>query len=120
MKKTKLVAVFCILFQFLTYAQDFPGYGIVSNEEVNLKQCSFDKEANAVVLLHEAVSDHDDEYHLITKHHVRIKILNEKGFSAADISIPFYRKDNFEQIAGVEGMTINGGDGPGWVETKLE
>jgi hypothetical protein len=120
MKKTNLVAAFCILFQLLTYAQDFPGYGIVSNEEINLKQCSFDKEANAVVLLHEAVSDHDDDYHLITKHHVRIKILNEKGFSAADISIPFYRKDNFEQITGVEGMTINGGDGHGWVETKLE
>lgn len=94
-----------------SFAQEFPGYGVLSNEEINLKQCSFDKDANAAVLLHEAYADHDEEHHLITTHHIRIKILKEAGLSLANISIPFYRKDDFEYIDRVEGMTINIVDG---------
>ncbi len=120
MKKINLF-VFCfLLVGNFTYSQDFPGYGSVNGEEINLKQCSFDKEANAVVLLHEAYSDHDDQRRLITTHHIRIKILNEKGFSSANITIPFYRKDDFELISSVEGMTINVDKGNAVVSTPLE
>jgi len=119
MKKIALTSVCCVLI-LLSFAQEFPSFGTATGDEINLKQCSFDKEANAVVLMHEAFSNYNDQAHLITTHHVRIKILKEKGFSAADVSIPFYRKDDFENIYGVEGFTINVGNDGQLVNTKLE
>ncbi|MEO6228689.1 MAG: DUF3857 domain-containing protein [Ferruginibacter sp.] len=107
MKQLLLSAVACLFFILQGKAQIFPYYGIISGNEKELKECSFDKDANAIILLHEATSDYDDEYHLITTHHVRIKILKEAGISVADVSIPFYRKDDFENIYKVEGMTFN-------------
>jgi Domain of Unknown Function with PDB structure (DUF3857) len=106
--KKNIFAVFVLLLSVVTaYTQDFTNYGIVSNEELAMKECPFDKEANAVMLLDEAVSDHDDEYHFITYHHVRIKILNEKGFDAANVSLRFWRKDDFEFIDMLDAMVTN-------------
>ena len=119
MKKFILFAA-CIAFATaFSFAQDYPNYGIISQQEFDFKQCEFDKEATAVVLLHEAYSDYDDEHHLITTHHVRIKILKEQGFDWASVSIPYYRKDDFERIDNIEGITINVDNGQE-VQTKLE
>ncbi len=117
--------IFCffsalILFSCFASAQDFPTYGIVSNEELAMKECAFDKEAPAVVLLDEAVSNYDDEYHLITWQHVRIKILKEKGFDYANIEIPFYRKDNLEIVDRIEAVVINSTDAGGTEITAVE
>ena len=107
MKSKALLTAAILIAPFITHAQDFPEYGAISPEERAMKECPFDKDADAVVLLNEAISDHDDEYHLITYHHVRIKILKEKGFDAANISIRFYRKDDFEFIDNIEGFVSN-------------
>ncbi len=96
-------------------AQNFTPFAELTMDEVQLKQCSFDPEANAVVLLHEAHSDYDESYHLVTKHHVRIKILKEKGLSNADVSIPFWRKDGFEEVVVTNAATISI-DGMGKIE----
>ncbi len=120
MKRLNLIVVCTFVSCLFSYGQEFPNYGTLNSEDINLKQCSFDKDANAVVLVHEAFSNYDDEHKLITNHHIRIKILNEKGFSAANISIPFYQKDEFELISAVEGMTINVVDNREIVKTKLE
>ncbi|MEP7142982.1 MAG: DUF3857 domain-containing protein [Ferruginibacter sp.] len=120
MKRINLFVACCVFANVFSFAQEFPGYGIVGPDEISLKQCAFDKDANAVVLLHEAYSDYDDDHRLITTHHIRVKILKEKGISSADISIPFYRKDDFEQIDMVEGMTINAINGEPMVNTRLE
>ncbi len=119
MNRRIFLAAICTLANAFLFAQEFPDYGVLSNDEINLKQCDFDKDANAVILLHEAFSDHDEQHRLITTHHLRIKILNEKAFSSANVSIPFYRKDEFEYIDHVEGITINMIDGRK-VETILE
>ena len=111
MKQLMIIVTLCICISICTAAQEFPSYGSVSGEELALRQISFDKDANAVVLLHEAYSDYDDHHRLITLHHIRVKILKEEGKSAADVSIPFYRKEGFESIDQVEGMTINEGNG---------
>ena len=102
-----LFSAITLIIPFISCAQDFANYGIISSEEFALKECAFDKDANAAVLLDEAISDHDDEYKLITWHHVRLKILKEKGFDEANISIDYYRKDNFEFIDQLEGMVSN-------------
>jgi len=82
-----------------------PEYGIISDEEKKLKECPFDKEAEAVILLDEGDSNYDDQYHLITKRRIRIKILNQRGIERANITIPFYSKDQFEFITNIEGFT---------------
>jgi hypothetical protein len=107
MKRIILLCICYILSGLQVIAQELSEFGNFSNEEINLKECSFDKEAAAVMLLHEAFSTYDDRYRLITTHHIKIKILSDKGFSAANVSIPFYRENSFETIARIEGITFN-------------
>ncbi len=105
----KTTVVFFTFFICLgAYAQmGFPEFGKFTAEEISLKQCSFDPEAEAVILLDKAVVSHDDDYHMITERRVRIKILNEKGLDRANIIIPFYHKDEFEYISKVVAYTYN-------------
>lgn len=104
--KTLLLAIALLLSTSLT-AQNFPNFGIVSKEELDLKECDFDKSAEAVILLNEAESDHDEEYHLITYHHIRIKILKENAFNLANVTLRYWRKDDFEFLDMLEAVTIN-------------
>jgi hypothetical protein len=109
MNQAKLLLLlfhFCFLIQ-LTAQPEFPELGVYSEAELNLKECAFDKEAEAIILLDQATSDYDDEYRLITTRRIRIKILNEKGIEWANIKIPFYSKDKFEIIYNIEGLTYN-------------
>lgn len=107
MKKYNGFFTIFLLLTIFSHAQDFSTYGKITTEELNLKECFFDKEATAVILIDEAISTYNDENNLITNHHLRIKILKEKGIEYANISIPFYRTDDFEFISNVEGMVIN-------------
>ena len=107
MKKNIQLFITVLLFPFISFAQEFLDYGVVSSEEINLKECAFDKDAAAVILLDEAISDYDDNGHLFTSHHIRLKILKEKGFDAANVEIYYYRKDDFEAIYNLEAMITN-------------
>lgn len=107
MIKHLFTAIFFIFISFAVVAQDFPSYGKVTPEELQMKECPFDKEASAVVLIDEAVSVHNDERNLITSRHIRIKILKESGIPYGNITIPFFRKDDFEFINNVEAMVVN-------------
>jgi hypothetical protein len=102
-----IVALITCSFALCANAQDFPDAFVIKPEEIRMKECPFDLEADAVVLMHEAYADHDDQYHLITNHRVRLKILKEKGISYADIRIPFYSKDNFEFVDVINGRIYN-------------
>lgn len=84
-----------------------PDYGEFTEEEKTMTVCSFDKEADAVILFDQASSGYDDEYHLITQHRVRIKILNERAIDRGNIRIWFYSKDKFEYISDVAGITYD-------------
>jgi hypothetical protein len=84
-----------------------PQSGEITGEEINMKECSFDKEAEAVILFDDAWTDYDDDYRMRTIRRVRIKILNEKGLRRGDIIIPFYSKDGFEYIEKIKAATIN-------------
>ena len=105
-KPTMLFAIFFI--GKISYSQmDFPAFGTFTAEEINLKQCSFDPEADAIILMDKAVANHDDNYRLITERRIRIKILTQKGVERADIAIPFYSKDEFENLSRLEAYTYN-------------
>ena len=93
---------------FIARSQDWPDFGIVNSDELAMKECAFDPEAEAIVLIDEAVSNYGERHELITKRHIRIKILKEAGIKYANISLPFYREDDFEYITNIKGLVING------------
>jgi len=109
MPLARITTILLFLFiSLVSFSQmEFPEIGNFTAEEISLKQCSFDPEAEAVILLDKAVVNHDDEYRMITERRVRIKILNEKGLDRANIIIPFYHKDDFETISKVVAYTFN-------------
>jgi hypothetical protein len=84
-----------------------PEFGDITPAEKTLTECSFDKEADAVVLLDEASADHNDQYNLITNHRVRIKILKQKGVHYGDIEIVYHSKDDGEYISDIQAYTCN-------------
>jgi Domain of Unknown Function with PDB structure (DUF3857) len=107
MRKT-ISAIISIFLAFsISHAQDYPDFGNPTKEEIELKECAFENEASAVVLIHEAFSYSEDNLQLITTHHFRIKILKQSGMDAANITIPFYRINHFERILNLEALTIN-------------
>lgn len=96
-----------ILFSTLllnVYAQD---YGIVLAQEIDLKECSFDKAADAVILLDKAVSFPDDQRYLYTKRRIKLKVLKPSGISRGDVRISFYSKDDYEYIKDLEAYVYN-------------
>lgn len=115
MRSIKPTILFAILLIGKTsYSQmEFPAFGHFTAEEINMKQCSFDPEADAIVLLDKAVSYYDDTYRLITERRIRIKILTQKGLERADVEIPFYSKDDYEYLSKVEAYTYNFDHGGG-------
>lgn len=106
LKSICLIPGFLFFISNVIQAQLTP-FARLSDQEIQLQQCSFDTDADIVVLLDEAHSDYDEQYHLLTRHHIRLKILKEKGIEDANISIHYYNKDGFEDITEVKAVTIN-------------
>ncbi|MGN6417189.1 MAG: DUF3857 domain-containing protein [Pseudobacter sp.] len=94
-----------------------PAFGQFLTAEKELKVCEFDPEAEAVIILDKAESNHNDEYNLITKRRLRIKILKQKGIQLADVSLYYYSKDDFEFISEINAVVFNR-DANGNEETK--
>jgi hypothetical protein len=111
----------CLLFiaASFSYAQDIPDFGNFNNKELSLKECDFDKEADAVIFFDVASSDYSETSELITRHRKRFKILRQTGVNRANIEIPYYSKDNFEDIFNLEATTYTSANGE-FVEKKLD
>ena len=107
LQKTTVFVIFFFIYTISYSQSEFPAFGSFSAEEINLKQCSFDPEADAIILLDKAVVTHDDDYHLVTERRIRIKILNETALDRANIIIPFYNKDDIEYLSKIEAYTFN-------------
>jgi hypothetical protein len=84
-----------------------PDFGVLTVEEKSLAECSFDKEAEAIVLIDEGMANHNDEYNLITTRRTRLKILKANGVKYANVAIHYYSKDDFEYISNIEAYSWN-------------
>ena len=109
--KAVCFSLFFLCLQLNAALAQLSPFAQVSDKEIQLKECSFDTDADVVVLLDEAHSDYDDRYQLLTRRHIRLKILKEKGVADANISLQFYSKDDFEYITEIKAVTINAGAG---------
>src|SRR5476651_2021841 len=95
-----------VILHYTTYAQTTQHYGQVDKADLLMKQCGFEKDANAMILFHkgEAITSLDS---VSITYHERIKIFTEAGKDNANIRIPYYSGREFELINGVEAETIN-------------
>lgn len=104
--KFKLTLLFALT-TFLSFGQtkDFK-FGKVSEQEINLKEVSFEKDADAVILSEEGKIDlTPSNYYLTVKR--RIKILTEKGIDEANIELSYYSKNKNESVSSIKANTIN-------------
>jgi len=122
-------ALLALLFSVITTSaqKDIPGYGKISKEELAMKDCDFDKAAEAVVLFDVAEVYCDlnltSAYNPITTQmdrHVRIKILNQKGTDAANIRIRYINISGAEDIKNLSAQTVNLDASGNPVVTKVE
>ncbi|HEV7333783.1 MAG TPA: DUF3857 domain-containing protein [Flavisolibacter sp.] len=119
---SKAASALVFLFPSLTaQSQNAPiDFGQVTRDELEMKECVFDKSADAVVLLDYAVAQFNDQYNLITERRIRLKILKERGIERANIRIPYYSGDGFEFIRNIEGVVVTPTGNGSFTTTPLE
>ncbi len=118
--KNTLALVLLFVIAVPGYSQTpVPDFGIITQEQVDVKECAFDKSADAVIFFDKAVTNYDDDYYLLTDRRIRFKILKESGISRANIVIPFYSGEKFEFIRGIEAVVLTP-DGDGFKESRLD
>ncbi|RTL59205.1 MAG: hypothetical protein EKK37_12970 [Sphingobacteriales bacterium] len=89
-------------------SKDIPSFGNVDKSELQLTECAFDKNADALVLfdLEETFcSISSSSFFAQTERHARIKILNQSGLKYADIHIPYWLPN--ENIKNFTAQTYN-------------
>src|ERR1700761_8953694 len=121
MNKTFVLMALCFL-MYCAKAQTVTPtdalYGKVSNEDLELKACEFEKDANAEVLIDKGDLYYDQQLNVVMDYHKRIKIFNDNGKDQANIRLEYISIENAEYISGIQAETINLEDGKP-VITKL-
>ncbi|HLN52331.1 MAG TPA: transglutaminase domain-containing protein [Lentimicrobium sp.] len=124
MQKLITVISILLLMAISSFGQD-PSikYGKCSLSELNMKECSFEPSAEAMVLFdvckfyQEYIDDH---YQTIIERHIRIKVFSKAGLDYAEYEIPFERGKEFtEKINQIKGISYNLVNGK-ITETELE
>src|SRR5690349_24432754 len=99
---------------------NIPAFGKVEKAELEMKECDFDKNAEAVVLFEKGQTDFIVGKGIDFERHVRIKILNDKGKNAADIHLPYYNWKNEQEIRDISAQVYNLDASGNIVVTKLD
>lgn len=90
-----------------------PVFGKVDKADLEMKDCDFDKGAEAVVLIDYGNTFYDrgtvgySAFKTVFQRRTRIKILKEKGIAQADIEIPYYTSNNEERVLKLNANTYN-------------
>jgi len=80
-------------------------FGKVSKEDLEMKACDFEPDANAEVLFDKG--DVSFGMGLIYTRHIRIKVFNERGKNQGDFKIEYIGVSELEKITNIEAETIN-------------
>lgn len=122
--KNILMACMPLLISSVIFAQkDLPSFGKIDKADLLLKECEFDKDAEAYKLI-----DYGDVHYVRgrdffkveTKRRIRIKILKDKGIDYANMKIRFYSKNGLVNITDVSGVTYNLDNAGNITVTKLD
>jgi len=118
MKLPFLLFVFISITYVSIGQKGVPAFGKIELSDFDFKDCSFDPGAEAYKLIDWGKMYYtrsiNDPYSFtpMFERRVRIKILKPSGLSYANLTIPFYTKNNEEKMVGVDACTYN------WTEDK--
>lgn len=110
MKKQALTFLFLFISVVMYGEIKLPEYGEIDKADLHLKECGFDKNAEAFELM--SVGDIyykliAGDFNIITERRIRIKILKDSGISKAHVKIRFFSIGGFESIKDISGITYN-------------
>ncbi len=109
---------------FTAFSQkEVPGFGKVDIADLQMDKCDFEPDASAYKLLDFGDVEYelvDNGFRMKMARRTRIKIINKKGFSWADVKIPYYAHNRIEQITDLTARTYNLDASGKIVETNLE
>ena len=105
---------FCLLVVLINCANSFgqtkiQEFGKFTSEERKLKLCSFDTDAEAIILFDQAIIFHTFQNNYVTNRRIRFKILKESGLQRANIEIPYITNNDYEFVNQIEAIveTVN-------------
>jgi len=112
MNRISLIFIFCatVLTASAQTTANVQAFGKVDKADLELKDCDFEKDANAEVLFDKATVFFSD-VEIIYERHVRIKIFNENGKKAGDVHIKYYGGNHNEWVEKLQAQTINNNNG---------
>lgn len=120
MMRELLAAIVLIVAPIAINAQtSTSAFGKVDVADLELKECSFEKDAHAMVLFDKADVYFDQEFDIILERHKRIKIFDDKARKAADVRLVYSSYNNYEQLYEISAQTISNVNGKP-VITKLD
>ncbi len=117
------ILIFLMNISFIMFSQNPPEkFGKLSIEELKNKICPIDSNAHAYIIFDygnsyfqyadtkissDDVKSSNKGFQLIFNRHFRIKIVDNKGFSWANIEIPIYQDGDKEKISKIKACTYN-------------
>ncbi|MBC7827179.1 MAG: DUF3857 and transglutaminase domain-containing protein [Chitinophagaceae bacterium] len=124
MRKTFSLAILFLLSLtlFAQKAKDIPAFGKVEKTDLEMKECDFDKKAEALVLFDVAelsCTFVGEEAYIELDRHIRIKILRDKGLDQANIHIRYLTTQR-QNIRNLTAQTFNLDAAGNIVVSKLE
>src|SRR5688500_14807047 len=93
MKTITVLAFSLLIISNLQGQEPTPAINAITIDELKLKSCSFEPDANAMKLLDVQSVEYEPSAfggRIVTNKTVRIKIFNEKGYRDATILIPYF------------------------------
>ena len=115
-----LTAILCCSSVNAQKDKDLPAFGTADKKDLEMKECDFDKNAEAVVLFDVKEAYFDIYSGMQSERRVRIKILNDKGLDNANIHIKYRFENNIRPISGISAFTYNLDAAGNVVATKVE
>jgi hypothetical protein len=113
MKKSLYTWLLILITLPVVSQKNFMSFGKVSNEEIRMKTCSIDTNANAVVLGDFGVSifrfSYQNGFTIEYTRHVKIKIFDKTAFDKANFIVFLYKDErgNKEKAIVIKGFTYN-------------
>lgn len=123
MRKLSLFTVLFFNSLYLLAQKELPAFGTIDKADLLMKECEFDKDAEAFNLLTFGDVSYimaGEDFGIKTERRTRLKILKDKGLEQANIKIQFYSRGRFENISAITAYTYNLDAAGEIVKTKLE
>ena len=99
---------------------NIPAFGKVEKADLEMKECDFDKNAEAMVLFDKGQLVYILGNGIDLVRHIRIKVLNDKGKDRADIHLSYINWKNDEDIKDITAQVYNLDPSGNIVVTKLD